>query len=113
MDGLEFFAQSFAWGATYKYNDAWKLKYGIAYDQTPVKRASTRLVSLPDNDRVWLSVGAQWAINKTSALDLGLSYIYVRDSRIDNNQSTLGRGHVIGEYLGNIWLFGAQYSTSF
>lgn len=100
-------------GATYKYDDAWKLKYGIAYDQTPVRAAETRLVSMPDNDRVWFSFGAQWAVNKASKLDLGMSYIYIRDSEIDNNQTSLGRGRVTGEYSGDIWIFGAQYSMAF
>lgn len=102
-----------ALGANYKLNDAWKLKYGVAYDQTPVKSADKRLTSLPDNDRVWFSLGAQWAPSKTSKLDLGASYIYVRDSKIDNNQSSDLRGHVVGDYEGNIWVFGAQYSMSF
>jgi long-chain fatty acid transport protein len=103
-------------GATYKYNDAWKIKYGIAYDQTPVKRAATRLVSLPDNDRVWFSLGAQWAPSKASRLDLGATYIHIRDSKIDNDQGTIAspfRGRVTGEYSGDIWLLGAQYSMSF
>lgn len=100
-------------GATYKYDDAWKIKYGIAYDQTPVKGESTRLVSMPDNDRVWFSLGTQWAVNKASKLDLGMTYIYIRDSKIDNNQTALGRGQVTGEYSGDIWIFGAQYSMAF
>lgn len=48
-----------ALGANYLYSDALKLKFGIAYDQSPVKRRR-RLVSLPDNNRVWLSVGGQY-----------------------------------------------------
>ena len=102
-------------GATYKYDDAWKLKYGIAYDQTPVKGEDTRLVSMPDNDRVWFSFGAQWQPDKASKLDLGISYIYIRDSKINNNQSAAPnyRGQVTGEYSGDIWLLGAQYSMSF
>ena len=105
-----------ALGATYKYNDAWKLKYGIAYDQTPVKNPETRLVSMPDNDRIWLSLGAQWAPSKSSSLDFGVTYIHVKDSDIDNNQGTSAaplRGRVIGEYTGSIWVLGAQYSMSF
>ena len=104
-----------ALGANYKYNDTWKLKYGVAYDQTPVESARVRLVSLPDNDRVWFSFGAQWAPDKASRLDLGATYIYVRDSKIDNNQTTAvpSRGRVTGEYSGNIWVFGAQYSMAF
>lgn len=105
-------------GANYKFNDAWKLKYGIAYDQTPVKGASTRLTSMPDNDRVWFSFGTQWTPNKSSSLDLGLSYIYIRDSTIDNNQlvpvpASASRGRVTGEYSGDIWILGAQYSMAF
>ncbi len=105
-----------ALGANYKLNDVWKLKYGVAYDQTPVKRAENRLVSLPDNDRVWFSFGTQWVPNKASRLDLGVTYIFVRDSKIDNDQGTVAaplRGRVTGEYSGNIWLLGAQYSQSF
>ena len=102
-----------ALGANYKYNDAWKLKYGIAYDQTPVKRAETRLVSLPNNDRVWFSFGARWTPDKVSRVDLGVSYIYVRDSKIDNDQTSDTRGRVAGEYTGNIWVLGAQYSLAF
>ena len=106
-----------ALGANYQYNDAWKLKFGVAYDQTPVPNAAYRLVSLPDNDRVWFSFGTQWTPDKTSRLDLGVTYIYVRDSKINNNQTTgfgaSARGVVTGEYSGDIWLLGAQYSMSF
>ncbi len=102
-----------ALGANYAVNDAWKLKFGIAYDQTPVKKATSRLTAMPDNDRIWLSFGAQWAPSKTSKLDLGATYIHVKDNEIHNDQSADGRGVVIGDYKGNIWVLGAQYSMSF
>ena len=102
-----------ALGANYQLNDTWKLKYGFAYDQTPVKHDRERLSSLPDNDRVWLSFGAQWLPNKTSTVDLGAAYIYVRDSNINNNQITNSRGHLKGDYSGSIWMLGAQYSVAF
>jgi long-chain fatty acid transport protein len=100
-------------GANYKYDDAWKLRFGMAYDQTPVRGASTRLVSLPDNDRVWFSFGTQWTIDKDSKLDLGATYIYIRDSQIDNNQTAQYRGRVTGEYSGSAVVLGAQYSLAF
>ena len=106
-----------ALGANYKYNDQWKLKYGIAYDQTPVKRSETRLVQLPDNDRLWLSFGTQWMPNKGSRLDLGLAYLYVRDTRINKLVNTASQGYeagrVTGKYDGDLWIFGAQYSQAF
>ena len=84
-----------------------------------MKRAATRLVSLPDSDRVWLSFGVQWAPDKAQKVDLGVAYIYVRDSKISNNQTapqptgSASRGDVVGEYSGNIWVLGAQYSYAF
>ena len=104
-----------ALGSNYTLNDAWKLKFGVAYDQTPVQGASTRLTALPDNDRVWFSFGTQWTPSKASRFDLGVSYIYVQDSKINNDQSSAvpSRGRVTGEYEGDIWVLGGQYSQAF
>lgn len=102
-----------ALGANYKYSDAVKLKFGIAYDQTPVKGPSTRLVSLPDNDRLWLSFGTQWKPSKGTALDLGVAYLYVKDAKIDNDQRLANRGRVTGNYEDSAWILGAQYSVAF
>lgn len=104
-----------ALGATQQYSQNWKIKYGVAYDQTPVKNPATRLVSLPDNNRVWLSFGGQWLPSKNSALDLGFSYLFIKDSRIDNDQSTEvpSRGRVNGTYEGNVVILGLQYSMAF
>jgi long-chain fatty acid transport protein len=115
-------AWRFAIGANYKIDEAWKLRMGLAYDQTPVPNAQHRLTSLPDNDRTWFSAGAQWKPNKTSALDIGLAYIYVKNAEIDNNQiptplnaqtASQNRGYVKGNYDDSVWLFGAQYSMGF
>jgi len=112
----------FAVGANYKLDDALKLKFGLAYDQTPVQDAEHRLTSLPDNNRTWFSAGAQWKLNKTSALDVGAAYLYVKDAEIDNNQSQTGftlaaqsanRGTVKGTYDNSAWILGAQFSTAF
>ena len=103
----------FAVGANYRIDDAWKLKLGVAYDQTPVPNAAHRLTSLPDNDRTWLSVGAQWRPNKTSTLDMGLTYLYVKDPKISNDQRADVRGLVSGSYDASIWILGAQYSMAF
>jgi long-chain fatty acid transport protein len=63
---------------------------------------------------VWFSFGTQWSPSKASRLDLGVSYIYVKESKINNDQRAAGRGLVIGEYNdSSIWLLGAQYSMSF
>ena len=103
----------YALGANYRYNDALKLKFGVAYDQTPVRDAQHRLVSLPDNNRTWFTTGAQVKVSKDSLLDVGVAYLYVPESTIDNNQAALGRGRVAGVYDARVWIFGAQYSLAF
>jgi long-chain fatty acid transport protein len=106
-----------ALGANYKLDDKWKLRFGLAWDETPVKGASTRLVSLPDEDRYWFSFGAQFVPAKNNRLDFGMAYLYVQDADIDNNQLNanpqLNRGRVTGTYENSVWIFGAQYSMSF
>ncbi|HEX8964199.1 MAG TPA: outer membrane protein transport protein [Rhodocyclaceae bacterium] len=112
-----------ALGANYKYSDTTKLKFGIAYDQTPVKGAATRMVSLPDNNRWWLSFGAQWQPTKTSAVDVGVTRLFVKDAQINNDQRTvsaipaqnaiLQHGLINGSYSDKAWVLGAQYSVSF
>lgn len=103
----------FALGGTYKVNDNWKWKYGIAYDQSPVRSADERLLSLPDNNRYWLTTGAQWKLDKASVVDIGAAYLYIPESKVDADQRTAGRGRVVGSYDGSIVILGMQYSRSF
>lgn len=102
-------------GANYQLNEAWKLKFGIAYDQTPVKGATTRLVSLPDNDRVWFSIGTQWKPAKNTTIDVGATYLFIKDTEINNNQSASApsRGTVTGTYDDKAIILGAQLSMAF
>ncbi len=99
----------FAWGAAYKATDAVKLKFGLAYDRTPVTGAD-RSARVPDNDRVWFSLGGQWNAGKFGKFDLGYSYLYVKDPSI--NQSKLG-STLRGQYDESAHLIGAQYSVGF
>jgi long-chain fatty acid transport protein len=104
----------YALGANYQFNDAWKLKFGIAYDESPVKGARTRLTSLPDSDRTWFSFGGQVRAGKASVLDLGVAYLYIPETRIANRDTRDPlKGVVRGEYDSSVWILGAQYSMSF
>ena len=102
-----------ALGANYTLNSAWTLKGGLAYDRTPVDSAEYTLVSLPDSNRTWLSVGAQWRPDADSRVDFGLAHIFMKDADINNDQLALGRGLVRGSYDNRIWLLGVQYSRAF
>lgn len=101
-----------ALGANYKVNEAWKLKFGLAYDQTPVPDAQHRMVSLPDSDRTAVATGVQWKPGKASALDFGVEYLFMKGADIENSQNP-SRGIVKGDYKNNALILGAQYSLSF
>src|SRR5262249_28341297 len=102
-----------ALGANYKLSDTWKLKAGTAFDQGAASDATTRLVSLPDNDRVWLSFGAQWSPRKDFDLDAGYAYVNVRDADINNDQRSFNRGLVSGTYSSHISILSAQATYKF
>jgi long-chain fatty acid transport protein len=103
-------------GANYKLNPAWMLKFGAAYDQTPVPNAETRTVRLPDSDRYWFSAGAKWRMSPAGALDFGYTFIKADDADIRNNQGTgapPANGFVSGSYKADVHIFGVQYQHSF
>ncbi len=103
-------------GANYKMSDSLKLRFGVAYDKTPIPDDASRVVRLPDSDRTWLSTGAQWKINKSSALDVGYSHIFFKAGSI--NRPTVISGNataqsVIGDFDTRADLLSVQYSASF
>lgn len=98
-----------AWGSAYKATDSVKLKFGIAYDRTPVQDGY-RTARVPDNDRLWFSLGGRWNGGAYGVVDLGYSYIYVRDPGID--QSKLGTT-LRGQYDAGAHVLGVQYSVGF
>lgn len=102
-----------ALGARYRYDEHWLLKFGVAYDESPVRDAERRLTALPDNARIWVSFGARWSPDRDNRVDLGLAYLFINDTRIDRNAIDEGKGWVRGKYEGDVWLAGVQYSRAF
>lgn len=100
-------------GGIHRYNDAWKARVGIAYDQTPVKD-DFRTVRLPDSDRTWLAVGGQYRMSKDAAIDFGYTHLFVKKGSISNNAgSTPGYGMLLGSYSNSIDILSVQYSLAF
>lgn len=98
-----------AWGAAYLASDALKVKFGIAYDRTPTTDTN-RSARVPDNNRIWLSLGGQWNMGKNGKIDLGYSYLYLRDPSI--YQSKFGTT-LNGTYDASAHIVGLQYSAGF
>jgi long-chain fatty acid transport protein len=105
-------------GANYRYSDSVKLRFGVAYDQSPVSD-QYRTVRLPDNNRTWFSLGAQYKVTREGRLDAGFAYLKVKDGSINNNgevaATALGfpRGQVNGSYGNSVRILSLQYSHLF
>jgi long-chain fatty acid transport protein len=100
-------------GATYHWNDAWSFRGGLAYDQSPVN-TTDRTPRLPDSDRFWIAIGAQYRFNRNLAVDAG--YVYIPMSTADINQnagSTAANGLIKGHYDPNVNIFSVQLTYTF
>ena len=108
----------FAVGTTYKLDQKWTLRSGVAYDMSAVDD-KYRTTTIPETDRLWLSVGAGYEWSKNLTLDAGFTYIFAKDAPIseprdasDNEAALLG-GAFTGEVTGNVWLIGVQANYTF
>lgn len=99
-------------GANYQYNDRLKLRGGVALDKTPISSAKYRTPRIPDNDRTWLAVGANYKLNKTSSLDLGYAHLFIDKTPIDNTSEDNGYA-VRGVYDASVDIISAQFNMSF
>jgi long-chain fatty acid transport protein len=94
-------------GAEYMLNDAWTLRAGYAYDETPTTYQH-RTPRLPDEDRQWYSLGATW--NFSDSLEFSFAYTHLKPDtpHIDIDGGTY---RLFGEFEGDADLYGisAQY----
>ncbi|MGE5622750.1 MAG: OmpP1/FadL family transporter [Bacillota bacterium] len=95
----------------YRYNDMWKLRGGVAYDQSPVETAF-RTPRIPDNDRVWLAFGAQYKPSRQDSWDFGYAHLFVHDSSINKAEPPVG-GTLTGNYTNDVNILSVQYSRAF
>jgi long-chain fatty acid transport protein len=103
-------------GANYAMNDAWKLRFGVAYDESPVKSAADRTMTLPDSDRTWLSLGARYALSKESSVDVGYTHLFFKNASTARvvSSTTLGTLQTIrGRFETSADLFSLQYNQKF
>ena len=98
-------AYRIALGTTYFYDDNWTFRTGIAFDDSPVP-ADKRSISIPDQDRLWLSAGASYAFNENASVDLGISYMH-------GQKVTVKEGPYTFNSEGKAWLYGANFNYKF
>jgi long-chain fatty acid transport protein len=103
----------FALGANYDLNDAWGLRVGVAFDETPVPD-STRTARLPDPDRTWVAIGARWDSGGALVLDFGYAHLFSDDVPLDQDQDSVSAyGLLNGEQESAVDIVGVQAAYRF
>lgn len=91
----------FSGGAEYIWSDRLTVRGGVGYEISPVTD-QVRTPLVPDDTRVWASVGASWQVIKGVHFDLAYSHIWVQDPSI-NLSAASGNPSFNGvTYIGNV-----------
>lgn len=103
-------------GIAYKPIEAWTLRLGAAYDQSPVPDA-TRTPRIPDQDRFWLSAGAGYQFTPTIRVDAAYTHIFLDKATLALTDNLTGagalRGNLSGTYKSSIDIVGVQVKATF
>lgn len=111
-------------GASYQYSDPLQLRFGVAFDQAPVKDPDYRLSTLPDDSRIWFSLGAKYDFNNHSSLNVGYSYIHIRNASANVNgwcgslnptavNCVSSRTNASADFENSAQILGIQYNYKF
>lgn len=73
----------FSLGLEHDYTPALTLRGGVAYEISPVQDADQRLISIPDADRVWVSLGATYKWSEKMEFDIAYTHVFIEDGDFD------------------------------
>jgi long-chain fatty acid transport protein len=86
-------AWRFSLGTTYRPDPKWALRFGVAYDMSPIKD-DYRTPRIPTNDRVWLALGVGYQFTEWMTVDLSYMHVFIDDGdvveRVDTGQVLRG-----------------------
>lgn len=103
-------ASKVALAVNYHPTEQWNFRLGTAVDGTNVRGRRWRSFRLPDNNRVWLALGAQYTVNRCVSVDLGYAHLFVHRAYVEA-RSRLAL--VDATVDGSVNQFGAQLTWRF
>ncbi len=102
-------------GAEYDLNDAWTVRAGYQFDETPTTD-EFRTSRTPDGDRNWFSAGATYKLNKQLSFDAAATYIDVDEGSINLQRNPVGgvnRVNVVGNTEGSVGIIAVGLNYKF
>lgn len=99
-------------GVNYKSDSKWTYRAGIALDETPISSAEDITPRIPDNDRIWLSLGFGHKVSDSFGYDVGFAHLIFDDIVINNTDASFGHT-LTGSYDVSVNIFSAQFNWKF
>jgi long-chain fatty acid transport protein len=102
-------------GTQYQYNNCWKFRAGVAFDQSPVPSDALRVPQIPDSDRVLASVGATLKLTQNVDVSVGYMHIFFKDAsihRVGTGDDTF-HGSLDADYSGHVDLVTTGFNWRF
>jgi long-chain fatty acid transport protein len=91
----------FSAGAEYQWSEKLAVRGGVGYEISPITD-QVRTPLLPDNDRLWLSVGGTYRLTPKMSFDLAYSHIFVKSTHIDITSTANPWFNGIDAYAGDV-----------
>ena len=104
----------FAVGLSYMLDDQWKLRLGLAYDQSAV-RVQHRTPRIPDSDRIWYTAGLSYQYNEKLTFNLGYTFIQAHKAHLNTalTGNDDGNRHITAEYENSVQALAFGFSYNF
>lgn len=102
----------YAVGTSYMLDEQWKLRLGLAYDQSAV-RFKHRTPRVPDSDRIWYSVGLGYKYSEKLSFDTGFTYISAHDASLDTGVTGNRGRNVTAKYENSVKTFTFSMNYAF
>jgi long-chain fatty acid transport protein len=91
----------FSGGAEYRWNERLTLRGGVGYEISPISD-QVRTPRLPDNDRIWASIGASWNLNRAIRFDLAYTHLWIKDPNINITAASGNPSFSAVPYVGTV-----------
>jgi len=93
-------------GGEYYATDAWTVRGGAAFDESPVPDVAHRTPRIPDSDRIWLTTGLGYRASENVVIDFGYAHVFIEEAEV-NLLSETG-DNLVGDYSGSADVFSFQ-----
>ena len=102
-------------GTSYMLDNQWKLRLGLAYDQSAVRYAH-RTPRIPDSNRYWYSAGLEYKYNEKLTFNVGYTHIIADKAKVNLRGDHYGdssRGAFSADYSNKVNILAGSINYNF